>query len=41
MTMKSRKDEIKRLKENPLTKKVKEIIKTIQQTRKYEKDSTS
>ena len=41
MTMKSRKDEIKRLKENPLTKKVKDIIKTIQQTRKYEKDSTS
>tara|TARA_R100000654_G_scaffold27602_1_gene51864 strand:- start:412 stop:537 length:126 start_codon:yes stop_codon:yes gene_type:complete len=41
MTSKSRKDNIERLKQNTLTKKVKEIIKTIQQTRKYEKDSKS
>ena len=41
MKMKNRKIEIARLKENPQTKKVREIIKTIQDTRRYEKDSKS
>jgi hypothetical protein len=41
MKIKNRKIEIARLKENPQTKKVREIIKTIQDTRRYEKDSKS